>query len=127
LLPDPLDPLCPDSFINILKDTLAPLEYSSSVELDRKELQKLLLSYIADFSQWEMGSNEQYVLAAKRLISAANPQNKPIILDSFSGNGSIPGEALRLGNDSIALELNPVANLILKLYLNLCLLMEILF
>jgi putative DNA methylase len=45
---------------------------------------------------------------------AAHPQGKPVIFDSFAGNGAIPGEALRLGCESIPLELNPVANLILR-------------
>ena len=37
---------------------------------------------------------------------------KPKILDMFAGGGSIPLEALRLGCDAYALELNPVAHII---------------
>ena len=38
----------------------------------------------------------------------------PRVLDCFAGGGAIPLEALRLGCDSYALDLNPVAYLILK-------------
>ncbi len=38
---------------------------------------------------------------------------KPKVLDMFAGGGSIPLEALRLGCDAYALELNPVAYIIL--------------
>ena len=37
---------------------------------------------------------------------------KPKILDMFAGGGSIPLEALRLGCDAYAIELNPVAHII---------------
>ena len=38
----------------------------------------------------------------------------PIVLDPFSGGGSIPFEAMRLGCDVLANELNPVASAILQ-------------
>lgn len=38
----------------------------------------------------------------------------PVVLDSFAGGGSIPFEAARLGCDTIANELNPVASAILQ-------------
>ncbi len=38
----------------------------------------------------------------------------PVVLDSFAGGGSIPFEAMRLGCDAIANELNPVASAILQ-------------
>ena len=38
----------------------------------------------------------------------------PRVLDCFAGGGAIPLEALRLGCDAYALDLNPVAYLILK-------------
>src|SRR5439155_5039352 len=37
---------------------------------------------------------------------------RPKVLDMFSGGGAIPLEALRLGCDAYALELNPVAHII---------------
>lgn len=38
----------------------------------------------------------------------------PVLLDSFAGGGSIPFEAARIGCDTIANELNPVASAILQ-------------
>lgn len=38
----------------------------------------------------------------------------PVVLDLFAGGGSIPFEAMRLGCDTIANELNPVASAILQ-------------
>ena len=37
---------------------------------------------------------------------------RPKVLDMFAGGGSIPLEALRLGCEAYALELNPVAHII---------------
>lgn len=39
---------------------------------------------------------------------------KPTVLDPFAGTGTIPFEALRLGLNVVALDYNPVANLIMK-------------
>jgi len=49
---------------------------------------------------------------AKRLIREAYPDNPPKVLDMFAGGGSIPLEALRLGAEAYALDLNPVAHII---------------
>jgi len=44
----------------------------------------------------------------------SNSTVAPVVLDSFAGGGSIPFEAMRLGCDAIANELNPVASAILQ-------------
>jgi len=41
----------------------------------------------------------------------------PLVVDPFAGGGSIPLEALRLGCEAFASDLNPVAYLILKVML----------
>lgn len=51
-------------------------------------------------------------------IAAAWPDRKPRVLDCFAGGGAIPLEALRLGADVTAGELNPVAYLILRCVLD---------
>jgi putative DNA methylase len=51
---------------------------------------------------------------ARRLISARTGVVDPTVLDPFSGGGAIPFEAARLGFDTIANELNPVAVAILN-------------
>jgi len=113
LLPDPVDPTCSEAFIKVVPSILAPLGYKPKSP-SRIDLRESLLKFIGDFACWELGSRSIYCNAAKELIEAAYPQRKPVVFDSFAGNGAIPGEALRLGCDSIALDLNPVANLILR-------------
>src|SRR5437763_12513712 len=49
--------------------------------------------------------------ARKDILSANNGQ-PPRVLDMFAGGGSIPLEALRLGCESYAVKLNPVAHII---------------
>lgn len=49
---------------------------------------------------------------ARQDILDANGGQPPRVLDMFAGGGSIPLEALRLGCESYAVELNPVAHII---------------
>jgi putative DNA methylase len=51
------------------------------------------------------------------LVKAASGEEPPLVVDPFAGGGSIPLEALRLGCDAFASDLNPVACLILKVML----------
>ena len=50
-------------------------------------------------------------------MRAAHPEETPLVVDPFAGGGSIPLEALRLGCETFASDLNPVACLILKVML----------
>ena len=47
-------------------------------------------------------------------MAAAHGDEPPLVVDPFAGGGSIPLEALRLGCEAFASDLNPVACLILK-------------
>lgn len=49
---------------------------------------------------------------ARAVVSTAASGQRPKVLDMFAGGGAIPLEALRLGADAVALDLNPVAHLI---------------
>lgn len=113
LLPDPADPNCPKAFIKKATDILSPLGYKPK-SADPADLQSALLRFVGDFAEWELGASEPYRSVAANLIKAAYPENPPVVFDSFAGNGAIPGEALRLGCESIALDLNPVANVVLR-------------
>jgi len=113
LLPDPADPNCPPAFIKRAADILNPLGYKPK-SADAADVQTALLRFVGDFAEWEMGASSPYRTAAINLIKAAYPDNPPIVLDSFAGNGAIPGEALRMGCESIALDLNPVATVVLR-------------
>ncbi|WP_211207072.1 DUF1156 domain-containing protein [Thermus igniterrae] len=65
---------------------------------------------------WEAvkDGNNPDILEARRRVLEANGGQPPRVLDPFAGGGAIPLEALRLGCETYALDLNPVAYLILK-------------
>ena len=71
-------------------------------------------NFITEISKWENSNNKELLDKARNLIKKAYPQGPPKVLDCFAGGGSIPLEALRLGCETYALDLNPVAVLILK-------------
>ncbi|WP_227763401.1 DUF1156 domain-containing protein [Zhaonella formicivorans] len=71
-------------------------------------------NFIADLSKWENSLNSYYIERARKEILAANNGNPPRVLDPFAGGGAIPLEALRLGCETYASDLNPVAVLIEK-------------
>ena len=54
---------------------------------------------------------------SRALVKAAHGEEPPLVVDPFAGGGSIPLEALRLGCETFASDLNPVACVILKVML----------
>jgi putative DNA methylase len=72
------------------------------------------LKFVAELSKWENSLNQQLIAKARKEILDFFDGRAPRVLDCFAGGGSIPLEALRLGCETIALEYNPVAVLILK-------------
>jgi adenine-specific DNA methylase len=75
------------------------------------------VTFIGDFANWDLSSNQTYLEVGRSLVKAAHPEETPLVVDPFAGGGSIPLEALRLGCDAFASDLNPVACLILKVML----------
>jgi putative DNA methylase len=65
-------------------------------------------------AKWENSLNERIIKKAREEVLKANNGKPPKVLDPFAGGGSIPLEALRLGCETYASDLNPVAVLILK-------------
>ncbi|PMQ01330.1 MAG: DNA methylase [Dictyoglomus sp. NZ13-RE01] len=80
---------------------------------DRTEWDKIN-QFIVNLSKWENSLNKHIIEKARKDILEANGGKPPKVLDPFSGGGSIPLEALRLGCEVHAVEYNPVAVLILK-------------
>ncbi|MCL0078597.1 DUF1156 domain-containing protein [Dehalococcoidia bacterium] len=70
--------------------------------------------FITQLCKWENSLNHHVIDKARAEILKAFGGKPPKVLDCFAGGGSIPLEALRLGCETYALELNPVAVLILK-------------
>ncbi|GFP21533.1 hypothetical protein HKBW3S06_00760, partial [Candidatus Hakubella thermalkaliphila] len=70
--------------------------------------------FIANLSKRENSLNKNLIERAREEILKASDGKPPKVLDPFAGGGAIPLEALRLGCETYASDLNPVAVLILK-------------
>ena len=79
-------------------------------EKERKNLENLIAT-IVDWDQVKNGNSEA-VLNARQIILDAFDGRPPRVLDPFMGGGATGLEALRLGCETHAVELNPVAHLI---------------
>ena len=118
IFPDPADPDCPEEFRKKAKEVIKQIR-GGNLE-DPLILRKALLDFIADFSAWENSNHPVYLNIARELVQSAHtalggePGTRPLVLDPFAGIGSIPFEALRVGADAFAGDLNPVACLLLK-------------
>ena len=121
LMPDPCDPHCPDEFKPQARELLLgmrgrPSGWNSVIQTD-EGLRHILLKFIADFANWDNAAKAEYLGISRGLVKAAHPEETPLVVDPFAGGGSIPLEALRLGCETFASDLNPVACLILKVML----------
>ncbi len=86
-------------------------------------LRHALLDFIADFANWDNSTNPHFLATSRALTQAAHealggqPGTRPLVVDPFAGGGAIPLEALRVGADAFASDLNPVAVLLNKVVL----------
>jgi adenine-specific DNA methylase len=115
LLPDPGHPLCPEEFKVKARELLRKVP--GQIGRKDEDLRKALLKFIGDFANWDLSANQTYLEASRGLVRAAHGDDVPLVVDPFAGGGSIPLEALRLGCETFASDLNPVACLILKVML----------
>lgn len=115
LLPDPCSPACPATFKKKARSLLSGVP--GKVGTTDDELQRALLNFIANFASWDLAADRTYIDIARGLVRSAHGDEPPLVVDPFAGGGSIPLEALRLGCDTFASDLNPVASLILKVML----------
>jgi putative DNA methylase len=67
-------------------------------------------AFFTALCQW--GASDRVIAEARQRVLDANGGIPPKVLDQFAGGGAIPLEALRLGCEATAVELNPVAHLI---------------
>jgi len=142
LWPDPADELCPEAFRQVArvwmgkwsKEYLAkvsPESYTRFISIqktpakldDNLELRVALLDFIADFANWDNSTVKAYLDTSLALTLAAHealggaPGTRPLVVDPFAGGGSIPLEALRVGADAFASDLNPIPVLLNKVVL----------
>ena len=114
LLPDPCDRHCPDAFKRKARSILGAIRQSPVNDAD---LRRGLLSFIANYANWDNAADRTHIDVSRALVKAAHGDEPPLVVDPFAGGGSIPLEALRVGCDGFATDLNPVACLILKVML----------
>ena len=114
LLPDPLDPHCPDAFKRRAPAILGAVRQPPA---DDAELRAALLRFVGEFANWDLAAHSTCLRVGRELVRAAHGEDAPLVVDPFAGGGSIPLEALRLGCEAFASDLNPVACLILKVML----------
>lgn len=87
------------------------------------ELRAALFDFIADFANWDNSTVIDYLTTSRALTQSAHealggaPGTKPLVVDPFAGGGSIPIEALRVGADAFASDLNPIPVLLNKVVL----------
>ncbi len=99
------------------------LTSTSAFSLQPLALRSALLDFIADFANWDNSTVKEYLDTSRALTQAAHealggaPGTRPLVVDPFCGGGSIPLEALRVGADAFASDLNPVAVLLNKVVL----------
>lgn len=117
LLPDPEDKLCPAEFKVQARRILEESRLPGKKPKTDADLRARLLAFIGDFADWDNAGSRTYLETARGLVKVAHPEETPLVVDPFAGGGSIPLEALRLGCDTFASDLNPLACLINKVML----------
>lgn len=133
LWPDPADALCPESFRlearNQMSDwaakhlgrcsadsfqRFARIQAAPEALADSYVLRTALLDFIADFADWDNATASEFLNASHAITQAAHEacggakNSRPLVFDPFAGGGAIPLEALRIGADAFATDLNPL-------------------
>jgi len=143
LWPDPADSYCPAAFRDKARDEMqkwaahgrqAMLSDESRTRFekarqnpalfnDAMQLRGALLDFIADFAIWDNSTVREYLETSRALTEVAHKSlgvtggTKPFVFDPFAGGGAIPLEALRVGAEPFASDLNPLAVLITRVVL----------
>lgn len=142
LWPDPVDEICPESFRQVARAQMGiwaadhqklsgeeswkrfvAISKTPQMLEDNAVLRQALLDFIADFANWDNSSVREYLDTSQALTQAAHealggaPGTRPLVVDPFAGGGSIPLEALRVGADAFASDLNPIPVLLNKVVL----------
>lgn len=81
---------------------------------DQEAERRRLFAIIEDLVKWENSTNEEVLERARAEIRKSCEGELPPVYDPFSGGGSIPLEAQRLGLPAYGSDLNPVAVMIGK-------------
>lgn len=105
-------------FAQLVDDPASHPEQFPTDEAVEEERQRLF-RIIEDLVEWENSTRDEVLGRARAEIRKNFPDGLPSVYDPFSGGGSIPLEALRLGLPSEGSDLNPVAVMIGKAMIEL--------
>ena len=100
-------------FAQLVDDPASRPEEFPTVESQDKERARLH-TLMEKLIIWENSNDEKLLEQAREEIRKSNDGKLPAVVDPFAGGGSIPLEAQRLGLESHASDLNPLAVLINK-------------
>ncbi len=100
-------------FAQLVDDPSSHPDLFPTLEDQETERQRLF-KIIEELVKWENSTNEEVLERARAEIRRSCSGTLPPIYDPFSGGGSIPLEAQRLGLPAFGSDLNPVAVLIGK-------------
>jgi putative DNA methylase len=100
-------------FAQLVDDPSSLPDQFPTAELQDAE-RKRLFAIIEDLVKWENSTNEEVLERARAEIRRSCGGVLPPVYDPFSGGGSIPLEAQRLGLPAYGSDLNPVAVMIGK-------------
>ncbi|MCL4466053.1 MAG: DUF1156 domain-containing protein [Chloroflexi bacterium] len=113
--------LCQDSWSRWVRTN--PTSLRASEPACWPDMRYAILDFIADFASLEAGGEPAFLQTARTLTESAHqalggdPGTRPLVADPFAGGGAIPLEALRVGADAFASDLNPVSILLNKVIL----------
>src|SRR5690554_4349463 len=100
-------------FASLVDDPSSLPDEFPTEEAQERERQRLF-RIIEDLVKWESSTDEKVLGRARAEIMKSTDGNPPPIYDPFTGGGSIPLEAQRLGLKAYGSDLNPVPVLITK-------------
>jgi len=100
-------------FAQLVDDPTSHRDQFPTLEDQERERQRLF-AIIEDRVKWENSTNEEVLERARAEIRRSCGGALPPVYDPFSGGGSIPLEAQRLGLPAYGSDLNPVAVMIGK-------------
>lgn len=111
-------------FAQLVNDPGDKILYPKRSKKEAEKKREALFQIIRDLVKWDNTTNESVLVPARAEIKKSwietcnltddNPEKMPPFLDPFSGGGTIPLEAQRLGLESHGSDLNPVAVIIGK-------------
>ena len=83
LLPDPCDENCPEDFKGQARKILLgmdgrPQGWPKSVASD-EGLRRVVLRFIADFTNWDNAAKPAYLDVGRALVTAAHPNETPLV------------------------------------------------